>query len=281
MFVSQAGREYYRFLYTRYTDGGNFEHIYLSLYSFLSGILLYQFKITTIKIRILLGFYLLLHLFMMGSRAIIISIILGGFLFLLVISLKNKKYIKYFFGFILTISLLFSSAYLFKDTLLFNRYSQVFEWYQKRDLILERNYSVNNRLKVYIIGLEACFDSSGGIDGTGLADKKIKDTYDLKFTTKFPFKTSTYNAHNQYINNFIDWGYIGVLVLISLLILIIRNCFKENLLYICFFWICFSILLLMECILYRQRGVFLFVIFLAIFAQTKIINNNITLTNDE
>lgn len=269
LFVIQGGREYYRFLYTRYTNPDYFNHIYLSLYSFLSGILLFQFNLTSNKTKWFLSGYFLIHLFMMGSRAIIISILFGAIFYLIVSSFINKKNIKYLVVFSTVIISLISTTYLFKDTLFFNRYAQVFEWYNNKDIILERNYSINNRIKIYMIGMSASVNHNGGIRGTGIADKVIKNTYELSFKDKFPLKTKTYNAHNQYINNFIDWGYVGVIALIWLLIIINKRCFKQHLFWVGYFWICFAILLLMESVLFRQRGILLFIIFYSLFTQYK------------
>lgn len=267
-FVIKGGREYYRFLYTRYTNPNYFNHIYLSLYSFLSAMLIHEFKLTTNRLQWITLSYIFIHLVMISSRAMIISILFGSLIYLFIISIIKKKYLKYLFIYLFLIASLFSITYLFKNTLLFNRYSQVFEWYGKRDDILKRNYSINNRIKIYILGSSAIEESSGGIQGTGIAEEKIKTIYSKKFKDEFPFKTKTYNTHNQFINNYIDWGYAGIIILSLLLILIIKQAIEKHNYTLVFFWICFTILLMMECILYRQRGIMLFVILFALIANS-------------
>lgn len=278
LFIVKEGREYYRFLYTRYTNPNYFNHIYLSLYTFFSAILIYQFKLTTSRLKWITLTYFFIHLFMIGSRAMIISILFGSLIYLFILAIIKKKHLKYLFIYIFCIASLFSITYVFKDTLLFNRYSQVFEWYGKRDNILERNYSINNRIKIYILGASVINEGNGGIQGTGIAEEKIKNTYSKKFKNEFPFKTKTYNTHNQFINNYIDWGYAGLITLSLLLILVIKQAIEKQNYALAFFWISFTLLLMMECILYRQRGIMLFVIFFALLENTSksnILNPNI------
>ncbi len=278
LFIVKEGREYYRFLYTRYTNPNYFNHIYLSLYTFFSAMLIYQFKLTTSRLKWITLTYFFIHLFMIGSRAMIISILFGSLIYLFILAIIKKKHLKYLLIYIFCIASLFSITYVFKETLLFNRYSQVFEWYGKRDNILERNYSINNRIKIYILGASVINEGNGGIQGTGIAEEKIKNTYSKKFKNEFPFKTKTYNTHNQFINNYIDWGYAGLITLSLLLILVIKQAIEKQNYALAFFWISFTLLLMMECILYRQRGIMLFVIFFALLENTSksnILNPNI------
>ncbi len=267
LYVMVENREYYRFLYTRYTRLEYFNPIYLSAYTFLSSVLILQYKFFNKRTRWIILGYTLFHLFIIGSRATVISILFGSIIFLLFASIKNRRYFKYLGIFSISLFLLISTAYIYRDTLFFNRYSQVFEWYKKKEIVLERNYSINNRIKIYILGSSACSESSGLIYGTGVAEKEIKKTYYNKFEDKFPFKTQTYNTHNQYINNFIDWGYIGVILLIWLLVCIIWNNSKQKLMWITFFWLCFSILLTMESVLFRHKGIILFILHYTILFQ--------------
>lgn len=260
LFVEIEGRVYYRFLYTRFTQGDYFNHIYLSIYTFLSLLLTFQFSLVKKKMRLLLALYFLLHLFMLGSRAVVIAMIVSSLVFLVLAAFKNRKYVKYLMGLLTGLILLSLLAYQYKDTVLFNRYSQVFEWYAKKDMILERDYSVNKRLKIYIIGSSFFSTKSFEINGTGIVDQSIERRYNEMFKNSFGFNTETYNSHNQYINNFIDWGYLGVLLLIILLGILVRRSILSKAYWLAFFWIFFAFLLMMESALIRQRGIMLFVI---------------------
>ena len=98
------------------------------------------------------------------------------------------------------------------------------------------------------------------INGTGIVDQSIERRYNEMFKNSFGFNTETYNSHNQYINNFIDWGYLGVLLLIILLGILVRRSILSKAYWLAFFWIFFAFLLMMESALIRQRGIMLFVI---------------------
>ncbi|WP_425235169.1 O-antigen ligase family protein [Ulvibacterium sp.] len=259
LYVKINGRMYYRFLYTRYTGGGYFSHIYLSSYSVFSIVALFLLKNVNKSPKYFAAIYLLLHLFMLGSRAVVIALLLAGFAQLAISAFKSRKHFLRLIIFTGIVLGLFTSAYIFRDTVLFNRYSQVFEWTEKRDLLLERNNSINKRVKIYVIGASFFDTKSFEIDGTGIVDKAIANRYESTFKDYFSFKTETYNAHNQYIHNFVDWGYLGIFLLISLLFVLFKQASIPGSAPLLFFWIFFVFLLLMESVLIRQRGILLFV----------------------
>ena len=267
LYVVQGNYQYYRFMYTRYTTGEYFTHIYLSAYSFLSLILILQYTPFRRNLNGVLIVYLLVHLFMMGSRAVVIAMLFAAILYLTIAAIRNRKYIKYLLSFFAVVMLLFSIAFVFKDTVFFNRYSQVFEWYENKDLLLKRNTSINKRFKIYVIGASFFSEKSFSIDGTGIVEDKISEKYATSFSDAFDFKTETYNAHNQYINNFIDWGYAGILLLLLLLIIIVKIALDKKLYWLVYFWLFFAFLLTMESVLIRQRGILLFVIFYTLVAS--------------
>jgi len=269
LFVELEGRNYYRFLYSRFTLD-YFNHIYLGIYSMLSIVLLQQFKIFNKHIRLTFVLYLILHLIMLGSRAVVISALIGALVFLIYASFNRRKYLKYLVIFLSFLTISSTIVYAFRDTLLLNRYSQVFEWYNNWDIILERNYSVNNRIKLYIVGFSMFKDVSlYGINGSGSASSLIEEKYESHFQNKFNFNTNTYNTHNQYLNNFIDWGLLGLLITILLLTIAIKYSIENQLNWVTFFWLFFSIVLMMESVLIRHRGIVLFVVFFSFFLSLK------------
>ena len=204
---------------------------------------------------------------MMGSRAVVIAMLFAAILYLTIASVRNKKFIKFLLSFFAIVMLLFSVAYIFRDTVFFNRYSQVYEWYENKDLLLKRNTSINKRFKIYVIGGSFFSEKTFSIDGTGIVEDEIQKKYNTSFSDDFSFRTETYNAHNQYINNFIDWGYLGILVLLLMLVLIIKICLQQKLYWVAYFWLFFVFLLTMESVLIRQRGILLFVLFFSLFAS--------------
>lgn len=81
-----------------------------------------------------------------------------------------------------------------------------------------------------------------------------------------------FNFHNQYVQNFAELGFIGFLVLITILAINIKNAFKRK----DFIHISFAILIislfLTESFLWRQRGVVFFTIFYCLFNTTLLHN---------
>jgi O-antigen ligase len=75
----------------------------------------------------------------------------------------------------------------------------------------------------------------------------------------------TYNFHNQYVQNFADLGIFGLLLLILMLFINLKNAFKTK----DFAHIAFAILMislfLTESFLWRQRGVMFFSLFYCLF----------------
>ncbi len=269
-FVVEQGRENYRFLYTRFT-GDYFNHIYLSTYSLFSLVLLLQFKLVNNKIlRLALASYFILHIAFLGSRAVVIGILLASFLSIVALSILDKKNLKYLLVLLAAFLVTTSVVYTFKNTLLMNRYAQAFEWWKNKDLLLKRDYSINNRAKLYLIGFSMFEDLERyDINGTGIASREIEAKYLSDFAEKFNFNTITYNAHNQFINNFIDWGILGVLLLCYLLFLAVKKAYENKLNWIGFFWLSFCIILMMESVLIRHRGIIFFVFFFTLFANSK------------
>lgn len=79
------------------------------------------------------------------------------------------------------------------------------------------------------------------------------------------------NFHNQYIQNFVDLGVVGFLLLLVMVVLNLKNAFKSK----DFIHIAFAILMislfLTESFLWRQRGVIFFMVFYCLFnASTQI-----------
>jgi O-antigen ligase len=74
-----------------------------------------------------------------------------------------------------------------------------------------------------------------------------------------------YNFHNQYIQNFAELGIFGLLLLLSMLLLSIRNAIKSK----NFIHIAFSVLIISlfftESFLWRQRGITFFILMYCIF----------------
>jgi len=269
LFVIENGRENYRFLYTRFTKE-YFNHIYLSVYCLFGLVAVFNFAVFQKRIlRYIVAAFFLFHIVIMTSRAVVLAILISAILMLIYLSFTNMKYLKYFFIFIGVLGVFSAIVYQRKDSVLFNRYSQLFHWYQNRDLLLQRDYSINNRAKLYIVGYSMFKDGERyGINGTGLASDEIKKKYLEDYKAVFSFKTDTYNPHNQFITNFIDWGILGLLLTFIIVITPLIYCVNNKLYWGIFFWLAFILTLLMESMLIRHRGIVFFIIFSTLYITT-------------
>ncbi len=265
LYVVHEGRTYYRFMYTRFT-GEYFNHIYLSTYILMAIFLVLQFKSFRRKyIRLGILCFFACHLLLLSSRAVIIAVLLGGFLVLTYISIRDRRKVKNLILLIAGLAAAVLLVYAFRNTLLLNRYSQAFELYEHQDRILQRNYSINNRIKVYIIGASLLSEPRlYGINGTGLSYDIIRDKYNTTFREEFPFETSTFNTHNQFINNFIDWGIPGLVFTAFLLYRPVATAYKRKQYWLLTFWLSFVFILAMESFLIRHRGIVFFLLFYAL-----------------
>jgi len=83
------------------------------------------------------------------------------------------------------------------------------------------------------------------------------------------------NFHNQYVQNFAELGIFGLLLLIAMLFITIKNAFQaKDFLHIAFAILMIS-LFLTESFLWRQRGVVFFTIFYCLFNTKSLINAKI------
>ncbi|WP_158655208.1 O-antigen ligase family protein [Flavivirga eckloniae] len=110
------------------------------------------------------------------------------------------------------------------------------------------------------IGNENVVFGSGTGDGhDGLYEEYLK----LDFKTGYSYK---YNAHNQYLEVILFFGFIGLLLFLFILYVILRKCIKKRD-YVSFSVICvFMIFMITESILERHSGIVLFSFLISMIA---------------
>ena len=89
------------------------------------------------------------------------------------------------------------------------------------------------------------------------------------------FKFHYYNYHNQYAQTLSETGVLGLVILLSILICVwIRGIKSKNFLII-MFSLMMSFVFFTESVLWRQRGLFLFIIFYCLLIKTSSQNKKI------
>ena len=121
------------------------------------------------------------------------------------------------------------------------------------------------RIFIEFLQEESIFWTGFGLDASysKIADKGIHYNLFLGNETQEGYQTK--NFHNQYVQIFAELGIFGLLLLLAMLLLSIRNAMKSK----NFIQIAFSVLIislfLTESFLWRQRGITFFILMYCIF----------------
>lgn len=246
------------FLSVRYTGAEltkklNIHNAYFGMYIVFSNVLIVSFFKKARKNYILLLLLLLiifqtLFIFQMIAKTAIILNILLVMLSIIYYLIKFKKYwILSFFGISLIIVGWFSSKHM---SLPFNRIKERFF-----ELQVSENIARETRAKIWKASIPIIKNNILIGVGTGDVENKLLKQYKIN---KLKIKS---NIHNQYLDYFMRFGLVGLLLFLLVLIYPIYYAIKiKN--YILF---CFSILIMGSCmtenILSRQLGIIFYTYF--------------------
>lgn len=78
-----------------------------------------------------------------------------------------------------------------------------------------------------------------------------------------------YNAHNQYLQNLLENGIVGFLIVVSLLAFILYFSFKQDLIFLHYISFIFVLFFITESVLERQLGITSFLAFVSLFIAAK------------
>lgn len=251
------------------TNLSNMNAIYLSVFVSFSFLFLLNQKIKT-KLERLIIIFLGLFLVLLSSKIIVVFTFLASLFYYL----KNKKIkLKTYKSkvIVLLIFVVFSiTSFNFLDRIKieFDK-TKINEVLQKKDF--SNNYIwTGTGLRVFQIKAftEILSEQKKYFLGSGLntSQENLNNKYK---EYKLYFGFLNYNYHNQYIQTIADLGFIGMLFLLSVFFLTI----KEAFFYKDYFLLTFIFLILVVCLtesfLWRQRGMVFFVTVLLLFNIKK------------
>jgi O-antigen ligase len=158
-------------------------------------------------------------------------------------------------------------------------------WYKEK--FLPTDFFPGTAFRVYqfrifleMISEDAVFWTGYGLNASykKIEEKGIK--YNLYLGNEKQEGYQKKNFHNQFVQNFADLGFFGFLVLVLMLVLNLKNGFKnKNFMHISFSILMIS-LFLTETFLWRQRGVVFFTIMYCLFNMEAKNQNNKILQNN-
>jgi len=221
--------------------------------------------------NLLIGFFAVL-LLLLSSKMIMIVLIITVFVFIIKRNTKRftKKRILFITIFLIIVSGLFSKTISKR----FNseRFTKINEVFNKEEFGKVYYWTGSSiRLLQLRILKEQIEEESIFLKGYGLfaSRKSLKEKH-KNYNTYYTFHS--YNYHNQYAQILSEAGILGLLLLLLLLIKIWSKAISSK----DFFFIMFSVMITLifftESILWRQRGLFLFIIFYSIIVKVSFDN---------
>ena len=243
--------------------------IYVSLY-FLTSFLYVLFIKEKSKAKwILIVFYAFMIL-LLSSKTLIFSMLVATLFWLVKQSLSTKHTVLIFVLLVLGLSLASIKLY---DRIKFEAGTKLSDVFEKKEFGPVYIWT-GTSLRLFYLRLlsEQINEDKIFWKGFGLfASKKNIIERHKKYKTYFGFHN--FNYHNQYAQIFAECGIIGlILISLMLIFLIVKALSFKN-----YFWlfmsVSFCLIFLSESLLWRQRGLFLFIIFYCIIAKS---NKNIS-----
>ena len=247
------GKKYALKNYSKINEILNYERPYLGFFSALSIVIcFYYYSINKNKIlSTIISFFSLLLIIVISAR---LAIVIVFFTSLVVIfkKLNKKNFIKTLIIFLGIIFLIFMSNSSLND-----RFSEI-----KKDarVITWKGASVT------------FFKNAKFIFGTGSEENTRSNlleyykNYDgfISKDEKNRFINKNYNTHNQYINELLRGGVIGLLLLLIPQVILLYSSFKKNNILELMFLVSIFSFCLVENILDRQVGVYLYALLLSL-----------------
>lgn len=246
------------FRYSYFTNVINAHPAYLSIYlSFSFFILIYLCNYTLINRHYLYRILILIVLIFLSVMIIFLKsrMPLGIFVSLISLTsvyifLKNKKYRPFIGVGVLILGLIFFAIIRID---VFTRYR----------LLSSVNYGLEMRLNSWDAAINAIYKNTIMGVGTGDLKKALHEEY---LVTNFREGLEyNYNSHNQYLDNWVQNGLPGLLILLILIFYPMYHFFREGKYLSLLFILSISLFCITESALSRQQGVVFFIYFAYIF----------------
>ncbi len=248
--------------------------IYVSLIFSISMFYLISLKQRSIKQKSMIVFFLL-FLFLLSSKTILFVLCIGILIYIL-----NSKIPKLNRKTVILVSIIGITIIGISSITLSERFS--FEKHTKFSEVLEKEefgkvyYWTGSSIRLFQLRIlkEQIEEENIILKGFGLfASKQNLEQRHKNYDTYFKFHY--YNYHNQYAQTLSETGVLGLVILLSILICVwIRGIKSKNFLII-MFSLMMSFVFFTESVLWRQRGLFLFIIFYCLLIKTSSQNKKI------
>lgn len=272
LFLQDANPEH--FFYHKYSSAINANAIYLSLHLLICMSLLHFYSEKNVlkinsKLRWLLLFFLYGSIILLSSRAAILSASILV-LYMLISSLKLKK-LRFArlagLGIILLTTVLIATT----NNPVKNRFQEIHvlpeEILKGKDF---SNYPFNGldlRLLLWRMGIEVLGEHDKWL--TGMGGRTYHHSLNAKMRSYHLFEGDAVtqdtgyinmDMHNQYIDNLIQFGLAGLLLLVVIQSFVIYDAIRMKNINLLFFVLIFSLSFLTESLLETQAGILLFVV---------------------
>ena len=204
-------------------------------------------------IQIIVIIYLLVILYFLSVRVSIVALIISTFILLLSVNKEKGKYIALSF-FLLGVLFFISPNF------------------QKRFHNMKSGstfHDISYRYKHWEININEVFKKNI-IFGYGLGSNRIEiyQSYkEQKLTNAYKEK---YNAHNQYLEYYVQFGLIGFFIFLFINFMIIRRLLRKQVLLHLSIYSLFLIFMLTDSTLERHSGIVLFSLLIPLFITKKI-----------
>ncbi|MEY8849446.1 O-antigen ligase family protein [Psychroserpens sp. XS_ASV72] len=215
---------------------------------------------------VLMGFFAML-LFLLSSKTILAVILIGFIIYLFKMRFKNLNKRKVIIGFVMAFILVGISSITLAERLIFEKHSKLEEvlTQEKFGKIYYWTGSSIRLLQLRILK-EQIEEEPILIKGFGLfASRDNVAKRHTEFDTYFKFHE--YNYHNQYAQTLSELGLIGLCLLLAALVVIWSKAINTGDYLILMFAILMTSVFFTESILWRQRGLFLFIILYSLFLK--------------
>ncbi|MBO6879932.1 O-antigen ligase family protein [Winogradskyella sp.] len=232
----------------------HFERPYLGFLSALNIIISYRiFRNFRKWVFVLSSVFSVLIIIIISARLGLIIALLAVFVFVLVEIKINLKYLLFFILALLTSTILFFQS----NNPLKNRFQQL--KYDTRIVVWQGAKSIYSKDANPIFGLS----SQTEVKNKLLNYYKKEANFDYQ-PDKTRFIMKEYNTHNQYINELLRGGLLGLFLLISPFFMALRSSYLEKNIVNALLLLAVLLFLLVENLLARQMGVYSIAIILSL-----------------
>ena len=242
-------------------DAIGISHVYFGIYLCLSIFILID-KLDGFTVRssfsnfvsVFIALFLLMILFILGSRMAIISLLLIAILFFIRFVVKTKRWLLSF-SMILTAVCIFFAVMYFSD----NSRNRILFLFDRENYQVGDNFwnNIGSRLSSFKC-IFPTFRASPFL-GTGLGD--VQGDLDRCYNDSGFLSLVGMNAHNQYLQFLLSAGVIGLISFLSFLAYSFFSAFKEKNFLLLSFLLLFILCGLTESLLERQYGISFFAFF--------------------